>query len=86
MKDKTNLLIAHACQGSGPGAGDISSVQFVDSGGGTIEAAQEIHEGTFSGTGGSHDSDVFIFLHLQGDAVEGMDAFDADFVDFFDVR
>ena len=40
-------------------------------GGGTVEAAEDIHEGGFAGTGGAHDDEHVALVDIEVDAIEG---------------
>src|ERR1039457_2989744 len=65
LEDETDLTVADARQLVVGHLADQVAVDVVQALGGGIEAADQVHEGGFTGTGRSHDGDVFAALDFD---------------------
>ena len=73
LEDESDLLVADAGEFIVVQFADEVTVQPVVALAGGIEAADEVHQRGFAGTGRSHDGDVFVVLDADGDAAQSMD-------------
>src|SRR5262249_56429312 len=70
LKHKPDLRVAHGRELVTRQAGDVVAVEPVPTGGGAVEAAQEIHECGFARARWAHDRDEFTRLDRYGHAAQ----------------
>src|SRR5690606_10710218 len=85
LEDESQVVAAQQGELVVGEVGDIESAEVVASGGGRIQAADDVHGGGFAGAAGAHDGDKFAVIDAEVDAVEGTDFGVAAAVDFVDV-
>src|ERR1017187_2170328 len=73
LEDEADLPVADARQLVVGHLADQVAVDVVQALGGGIEAADQVHEGGFTGTGRSHDGDVFAAFDFDIDAGDGVE-------------
>ena len=73
LEDEAYLLVADTGEFVVVEFGDVVSVEPVLALGGRVEASDEVHEGGFTGAGGSHDGDVLVVADAEVDAAESID-------------
>src|SRR5208282_2908559 len=59
---------------------DQNAVEFILSGRGRVEAADQVHQGGFAGAGRAHDGDVFAALDFERHVPQGVNGFRAHLV------
>jgi hypothetical protein len=72
LEDEADLGVADLGEGVAGEVRDVLAVEHVASGGGAVEAAEEIHEGGLAGARRAHDRHEVARANLQGDLAEGM--------------
>ena len=70
LENKAELVVAHARQFVAGELRHFLSVQPVTAAAGVVEAAEQVHEGGFSGTRWTHDSDKFAGGNVERDAAQ----------------
>jgi len=80
LKDEADFLVADAGQFVVIEFADEIAVEPIASLAGCIEAADEVHERGFTGTGRAHDGYIFAAIDFQVDATQSMDLLRAHFV------
>ena len=85
LEDKAKFLVTQVSQGVGGQDGDILTIQPEFSGGGTVEASQDIQESGFAGAGGAHKGDKFSLMDFKGDVFEDRHLNLAQMIAFFDI-
>ena len=65
LEDETDVLVPHLGQVVILQVVQVFTVQHIFSGGGYIQAADDVHQGAFAGAGGAHNGDVIPLLYLQ---------------------
>ena len=73
LEDEADLVGAEAVELGGAHGGDIDAVDPELSGGGAVEAAEEVDEGGFAGAGGAGDGDPLAGDDGEAGVVEGAD-------------
>lgn len=71
LKDEADLVGAKAVEVAGAHGGDVDTVDPEFTGGGAIEAAEEVDEGAFTGAGGAGDGDPLAGYDGEAGAIEG---------------
>jgi hypothetical protein len=72
LEHETDLAVADIGQLVVAHPGHVLAVEFVAAVAGRIQAAQQIHQGGFAGTRGSHDGQVFAAFDLHGNSAQRM--------------
>ena len=85
MKDKADFAVADFGQLIVVQFADVGAVEFVDAGGGGVQAAEQVHQGGFARAGRPHDGHIFAALDLQGNVAQGVDGFRAHLVEPGDI-
>ncbi len=85
LKDETDFAIADFGQLVVIQFADVGAVQFVSARSAGVQAAEQVHQGGFAGTGRPHDGHVFAALDLQGNIAQGVDGLRAHLIEPGDV-
>jgi hypothetical protein len=70
LEDEPNLDIPDVGEVIIGHLADVLAVEDIFPGGRGVEAAEDIHQGAFAGTRGTHQGHVFILQNIQGDAFQ----------------
>ncbi len=85
LEDKSQFTVAHQGPLVGGELGDLLSLQPVLAGGWSVQAAQDVHQRGFSGSGRTGESDQLPLPDGQGDAFEHRHGDVAHLVGLYDV-
>jgi hypothetical protein len=80
LKDEPETAIAHGGELSVAKPAHIDPVKLVDAIGRTVEAADDVHQRRFSGSGRAHDGEELAVTDLEVDAPKGVDLLGAELV------
>lgn len=85
MEDKPNLAVSNDGEFILGGVAEVVAANLHSPAGGSIEAAEEVHEGGFSATAGTDDGNKLTLFDSEAHTIEGANLLIADTVDFTDI-
>ena len=85
LKNETEFLVSDVGELVLVQLRNINAVEMVGAFGGSVEAAEQIHQGRLPGSTGAHQGDKLPLVDVQRDSAHGMNGHFPGFIDLVDV-